>query len=69
VAIQCGFCTPGFVLTTKALLTENPRPSRSEIENYLGGNLCRCTGYWNILDAVEDAAERLASTSGQGGVS
>jgi aerobic carbon-monoxide dehydrogenase small subunit len=69
VAIQCGFCTPGFVLTTKALLTENPRPTRSEIENYLGGNLCRCTGYWNILDAVEDAAGRLASTDGQGGVS
>jgi aerobic carbon-monoxide dehydrogenase small subunit len=60
-AIQCGFCTPGMVLTTKALLTEIPRPSREEIEAYLGGNLCRCTGYWNILDAVEDAAERLAS--------
>ncbi len=56
-AIQCGFCTPGFVLTTKALLAENPRPTRSEIEAYLGGNLCRCTGYWNILDAVEAAAE------------
>ena len=60
VAIQCGFCTPGFVLTTKALLSENPQPTRSEIEDYLGGNLCRCTGYWNILDAVEDAAGRLA---------
>ncbi|MFN8593032.1 MAG: (2Fe-2S)-binding protein [Thermomicrobiales bacterium] len=60
-AIQCGFCTPGFVLTTKALLAENPRPTRAEIEHYLGGNLCRCTGYWNILAAVEDAAERLAS--------
>jgi len=58
-AIQCGFCTPGFVLTTRALLAENPRPTRSEIEAYLGGNLCRCTGYWNILDAVEDAASRL----------
>ena len=65
VAIQCGFCTPGFVLTTKALLTENPRPTRSEIENYLGGNLCRCTGYWNILDAVADAAVRLAPASGR----
>ena len=63
VAIQCGFCTPGFVLTTKALLTENPRPTRSEIEGFLGGNLCRCTGYWNILDAVADAAERLAAGS------
>jgi carbon-monoxide dehydrogenase small subunit len=61
VAIQCGFCTPGLVLTTKALLAENPRPTRSEIEDFLGGNLCRCTGYWNILDAVADAAGRLAS--------
>ena len=66
VAIQCGFCTPGFVLTTKALLAENPRPTRAEIEDYLGGNLCRCTGYWNILDAVADAAGRLASANGQG---
>ncbi|MGH2615131.1 MAG: (2Fe-2S)-binding protein, partial [Thermomicrobiales bacterium] len=59
VAIQCGFCTPGFVLTTKALLAETPRPTRDEIENFLGGNLCRCTGYWNILAAVEDAALAL----------
>jgi carbon-monoxide dehydrogenase small subunit len=59
VAIQCGFCTPGFVLATKALLAENPRPTRAEIEDFLGGNLCRCTGYWNILDAVADAAGRV----------
>ena len=59
-AIQCGFCTPGFVLTTKAMLAENPRPGRDEIKRYLGGNLCRCTGYWNILDAAEEAARRLA---------
>ncbi|MFN8663597.1 MAG: (2Fe-2S)-binding protein [Thermomicrobiales bacterium] len=59
-AIQCGFCTPGFVLTTKAMLAANPRPTRDEIKSYLGGNLCRCTGYWNILDAAEDAARRLA---------
>ena len=59
VAIQCGFCTPGFVLATKALLAENPRPTRAEIEDFLGGNLCRCTGYWNILDAVADAAGDL----------
>jgi len=65
VAIQCGFCTPGFVLATKALLAENPRPTRSEIEDFLGGNLCRCTGYWNILDAVADAAVRLEATNGQ----
>jgi aerobic-type carbon monoxide dehydrogenase small subunit (CoxS/CutS family) len=67
-AIQCGFCTPGFVLTAKALLTENPRPTRSEIEEYLGGNLCRCTGYWNILAAVEDAADRLASSGERDGI-
>lgn len=64
VAIQCGFCTPGFVLTTKALLAENPAPTREEIEHYLGGNLCRCTGYWNILAAVEDAAARIAGGRG-----
>lgn len=64
-AIQCGFCTPGFVLTTKSLLAENPRPTRLEIETYLGGNLCRCTGYWNILDAVEVAAARLASEANE----
>ena len=63
VAIQCGFCTPGFVLTTKALLSEIQSPTRSEIAEFLGGNLCRCTGYWNILDAVEDAARRLAAAA------
>ena len=65
VAIQCGFCTPGFVLATKALLAENPRPTRSEIEDFLSGNLCRCTGYWNTLDAVADAAGRLDSANGR----
>lgn len=59
-AIQCGFCTPGMILTTKALLDEHPNPSREDILTYLGGNLCRCTGYWMILEAVEDAAQRLA---------
>lgn len=65
-AIQCGFCTPGFVLTTKAMLAENPRPTRDEIKSYLGGNLCRCTGYWNILDAAEDAARRLSAAEEAG---
>jgi carbon-monoxide dehydrogenase small subunit len=69
VAIQCGFCTPGLVLATKALLAENPRPARSEIEDFLGGNLCRCTGYWNILDAVADAAGRLQSADGRSAAS
>jgi carbon-monoxide dehydrogenase small subunit len=59
-AIQCGFCTPGMILTTKALLDENPRPTREEIAAYLGGNLCRCTGYWMIIEAVEHAARLMA---------
>ena len=52
---------PGFVLATKALLAESPSPTRDEIESYLNGNLCRCTGYWNILEAVADAAARMAA--------
>ena len=58
-AIQCGFCTPGMVITTKAMLAETPDPSTGEIKEYLSGNLCRCTGYVKILDAVEDAKETL----------
>ncbi len=58
-AVQCGFCTPGFIMTTKALLTENPEPSEKEIRSYLKGNLCRCTGYVNIVKAVQKAAERM----------
>jgi len=60
-AIQCGFCTPGFVMTTKALLAENPDPSEAEIREYLKGNYCRCTGYVNIVRAVQSAARKLAS--------
>ena len=63
-AIQCGFCTPGMVMSTKALLREHPDPSRETIAAYLGGNICRCTGYWNILDAVEDAARRVREMGG-----
>jgi carbon-monoxide dehydrogenase small subunit len=59
-AIQCGFCTPGMVLATSALLRENPRPSLPEIETALAGNLCRCTGYNKIVDAVNQAAESIA---------
>jgi len=55
-AIQCGFCTPGMVLSTTALLLASPRPTRLEIEKALEGNLCRCTGYNKILDAVGRAA-------------
>lgn len=54
--LQCGYCTPGFIMSSVALLDENPDPSREEIKEYLKGNLCRCTGYTKIFDAVEAAA-------------
>ena len=60
-AIQCGFCTPGFIMTTKALLKENPDPSEDEIREYLKGNYCRCTGYVNIINAVQSAVKKLRS--------
>ena len=55
-AIQCGFCTPGMVVSAKALLDQNPKPSRERIREAISGNLCRCTGYIKIIDAVEEAA-------------
>ena len=58
-AIQCGFCTPGMVLTAKALLDKNPNPTREEIRKAFAANLCRCTGYQQIVDAVEAAAKRM----------
>jgi aerobic-type carbon monoxide dehydrogenase small subunit (CoxS/CutS family) len=58
-AAQCGYCTPGILLSAKSLLETNAKPSRDEIREALAGNLCRCTGYTKILDAVELAAERL----------
>ena len=61
-AAQCGYCTPGILLTAKALLDEQPRPSRDTIRAALAGNLCRCTGYTKILEAVELAAGRQAVT-------
>lgn len=57
-AVQCGFCTPGVVMSAKALIDENPAPSRGEIVAALAGNLCRCTGYHQILEAVAEAAGR-----------
>jgi carbon-monoxide dehydrogenase small subunit len=59
-AAQCGYCTPGFLMTAKALLAENPRPTRQCLKDGLAGNLCRCTGYLKIYEAVEMAAERMA---------
>ena len=58
-ALQCGFCTPGFIVATKALLDENPNPTETEIRYWLAGNLCRCTGYDKIIRAVMDAAAEL----------
>ena len=58
-AVQCGFCTPGMILSTKALLDGNPEPSINEIETALSGNICRCTGYKKIIEAVLLAAERM----------
>ena len=58
-AFQCSYCTPGFILTTKALLAENPTPSPDDIREYLAGNLCRCGSYVKIMGAVLDAAGRL----------
>jgi aerobic-type carbon monoxide dehydrogenase small subunit (CoxS/CutS family) len=58
-AIQCGFCTPGMILMAKALLDENPNPTRQEVKEGLGGNLCRCTGYVKIIDAVMAAAQTM----------
>ncbi len=59
-AAQCGYCTPGMLLASKSLLEANGRPTRDEIREALAGNLCRCTGYSKILEAVELAAERMA---------
>lgn len=63
-AIQCGYCTPGMLLSAKALLDRNDNPSRSEIQTAIGGNLCRCTGYQKIIAAVEVAAQRKATGRG-----
>jgi len=59
-AAQCGYCTPGILLTAEALLADNPAPTRDEVRHALAGNLCRCTGYTKILDAVELAALRMS---------
>lgn len=58
-AIQCGFCTAGMIVTAKGLLDENPNPSKEEIRKAISGNLCRCTGYKKIIEAIEEAARKL----------
>ncbi len=58
-AIQCGYCIPGFIMVAKRLLEENPNPSEEEIREYIRGNICRCTGYVNIVKAIKAAAESL----------
>tara|TARA_B100001971_G_scaffold75848_1_gene69965 strand:+ start:4528 stop:5004 length:477 start_codon:yes stop_codon:yes gene_type:complete len=60
--LQCGFCTPGFIIAATALLNENPHPTENEIRLKLAGNLCRCTGYDKIIRSVQDAAERLSKS-------
>jgi aerobic carbon-monoxide dehydrogenase small subunit len=65
-AVQCGFCTAGMVLTVKSLLAQKPQPTEAEVKAYLDGNLCRCTGYWHILEAVQQAAEAMAAPAGAG---
>jgi carbon-monoxide dehydrogenase small subunit len=62
--LQCGFCTPGMMLTSVALLRENPDPSEDEIRWGISGNLCRCTGYTNIVKAVQAAAGQMAGSNG-----
>ncbi len=70
-AAQCGYCTPGMIISAKALLDQNPHPSEEEIREAISGNLCRCTGYAQIITAIQIAAERIAASalvgSGQGG--
>ena len=56
-ALQCGYCTPGMLMSATALLRQNPHPSDDEIKKALQGNICRCTGYWNIFEAVKAASE------------
>ena len=57
-AVQCGFCTPGILMSTRALLEESPQPERDEIVKAVSGNLCRCTGYQSVIAGIEDAADR-----------
>ena len=64
-AVQCGYCTPGMIVAAKALLDRNPDPTEEEIREAIAGNLCRCTGYAQIVGAVQLAAERMATPGGE----
>jgi aerobic carbon-monoxide dehydrogenase small subunit len=61
-ALQCGYCTPGMLISATALLEQNPKPSEHEVRAALQGNICRCTGYWNIIEAVQAAAEEVSAS-------
>jgi carbon-monoxide dehydrogenase small subunit len=61
-AVQCGFCTPGMLISSYALLRENPKPTVKEVKKSIEGNICRCTGYVKIVEAVLDASERMAKS-------
>ncbi len=63
-AVQCGYCTPGMIISAKALLDRNPRPSEEQIRIALSGNLCRCTGYGQVVEAVQLAVDRMARAGG-----
>jgi carbon-monoxide dehydrogenase small subunit len=65
-AVQCGFCTPGFLMSLLPFLEENPDPTEGEIREALSGNLCRCTGYHHIVDAIKLAAEKMQPAVGRG---
>ena len=58
MALQCGFCTPGMLMSAESLLRDNPHPTRDEIKKAMSGNLCRCTGYKKIVEAIEAVAEK-----------
>jgi carbon-monoxide dehydrogenase small subunit len=58
--LQCGYCTPGMMMTSSALLEQNPHPTEDEIRHAISGNLCRCTGYMNIVKAIQYAADKMA---------
>jgi carbon-monoxide dehydrogenase small subunit len=65
--LQCGFCTPGMIMSAKAFLAKNPNPSEDEIRHGISGNLCRCTGYNKIVEAIQSAAETLQQASAEAG--